>query len=163
VTACELIDQIHKAGGKLRVMDGQLYSKRIPESLVGELKRRKPDIIRYLCEGNQKNEAREPAATECPRQEPKYYTLDTEPEAQTKKSNWEWRGARYRWQRVCHMGVCDALVESPMGSLCSRCYPFSNGKQGGHLIRFGQGCTADVHTTAEHMQWIDEDTKPATN
>src|SRR5215469_10848713 len=113
-----------------------------------------------------------PAPPECRKQEPTYYTLDSvdwtdphltnigplntepEPEAQTKKSSWEWRGARYRWQRVCHMGVCDASVESPMGLLCSRCYPFSNGKQGGRLIRFSQGCTADVHTTAEHMQWI---------
>jgi len=39
---------------------------------------RKPDIIRYLCEGNsdQKNGEREPAATERPKQAPTYYTLN---------------------------------------------------------------------------------------
>lgn len=48
MTARELIDQIHEAGGKLRVIDGQLYSKRIPERLAPELKRLQVEIAGYL-------------------------------------------------------------------------------------------------------------------
>ena len=48
MTATELLAQISEAGGKLRLRDGRLYSKSVPEHLVPELERLKLELVRYL-------------------------------------------------------------------------------------------------------------------
>lgn len=48
MTVRELMDRIHEAGGKLRVRDGQLYSRRVPECLAAELKLLKGEVVRHL-------------------------------------------------------------------------------------------------------------------
>jgi len=48
VTATELLARISEAGGKLRLRDSRLYAKGVPECLVPDLKRLKPELIRYL-------------------------------------------------------------------------------------------------------------------
>ena len=155
MTASELIDRIREAGGKLRVRDGQLYSKQIPEALVSELSRLKPEVIGLLLDENfcrlverfKLKEVR-PARFREIEAGGRWRILSTQPQP------W-WRGSRYRWQQVCHMGASDSSVMSPMGRLCSQCYPFPNGSRPGRLLHVDGECTATRHA-AEHMLWAPE-------
>jgi len=48
MTAQELLEAIHDAGGRVSIVDGWLEVERVPKRLLQELKRLKAEIVRHL-------------------------------------------------------------------------------------------------------------------
>jgi len=71
MTARELIEEVNAAGGTVEVAPrGRIRVTNAPTRLAGDLKRLKPEIVSYLCEGNS-------VQAEDGAREPNCYTLDT--------------------------------------------------------------------------------------
>src|SRR5215831_5340118 len=123
MTAAEILKAIEESGGRVDLV-GDRLKVRAPRKLVELAKAKKADILRHL-EGQRYRYLLK-------RFNAKVINHDRLKEIEggqrwrilgsPDSTKWTWRGARYRWQAVCHDGDHGELFESPMGKACGRCY-----------------------------------------